>query len=205
MSLKKFDLKKYVTNLKNNKKLKSILLVNSSDELSESLEQKMALNKLSELIDECNERSDANEGGQKDKMAPFKNANKSRNVQNIKNLKQISKKNNLSSNDVDIGKKMDKKYKKKKFDDYNKKYEEKKKEKKNNREKKILFSEKIKENNLNKFKNKQSKQNKQKDSDLSPINEHSNKIINGKKNNVEINQAIDHLKKYFENNNKERK
>jgi len=154
MPIKKFDFKKYIINLKNNKNLKSILLVNSSKELSESLEQKMALYKLTELIEECNERSDANESSLKDKIAPLKNTNKSRNAQNIKNLKQIHEKNNLSSNDVDIDKKVDIKFKKKKYIDYNNNnYEDKKKEKKNNREKKILFSEKIKENNLNKFKN----------------------------------------------------
>ena len=201
MPLKKFDFKKYIINLKNNKKLKSILLVNSLDGLSESLQQKMALYKLSELIDECNERSDANESSLKDKMIASKNANKSRNDQNIINLKKIFEKNNLSSNDVDICKKEDKKFKKKKFNDYNN-YEEKKMEKKNNREKKILFSEKIKANNLNKFKKRQ---NKQKGSSFSPIIYNSNKAKIDKKNNVEVNKAINHLKKYFENNKKEKK
>ena len=173
MPFRKLDLKKYISNLKKNTKLKSIILVKSPNiHEKENLEQKMALFKLSELIDECNDKSEGNESSLKEKVFTSKKG-KSKNSKNT------------SNNDKGKGT-GDKKYKKKKnynFDNYIS-FEDKKKEKKENREKKLLFSERIKLNILNKNKNKQvtNELNNQKGRNSTPLKDtHSRNNSNSKK------------------------
>ena len=214
ISFKPMDLKKYLYKLKKNQKLKPIILNYSKEKiLQEKLDQKFALDKLSELIDECDEKTESIELNAKDKLKinskreMKRSRNQKDNFKEIKNLKIMNDKMNKKIKDNNKDKKIKKFKRKIKYNNYltNNDIQFKKEKTKENLDKKKLFSEKIKINNLNKIKNNTKKaptlSNKSK-------NEKNNSLIHTKnktkeKDNNNLDKAINNLKKYFEKDYKE--
>jgi len=194
------DLKNLITKLKKKQKLKCIIKSNSSNESprnkkKENIEQKMALSKLTELIDECDEKSSGSGSGKKE-TKPFSNLIRNNSEKRYK-MKALP--NNSTSKNKSI-KFKSKDKDKNKINYYNNfiSIEDIKEEKKNNIKKRNLFAEKIKQKNLNKIKKKLES------NSISPFKEINNKDIIEKKVDLKkVTHAINNLKRYFETEYKE--
>ena len=109
IEFKPMDMRKYLLKLKKNKKIKPLLLKKQTDLIEGSMEQKLALDKLSQLINECDEKSE-NEGNEINKKIEIGKLRKPMDANN-ENLNNSSSNNILSDKNEDADK--NRKFKKK--------------------------------------------------------------------------------------------